>query len=113
MNPNTTTTTRTPLPAYMASSVDPSAVSKRISGLVLTSSSIIILIATQVFHVGLTSNDVISWATELGAVGGAITTLYGTFIWLMTKFGKRTPDVVTPVVSVNPNTVVPPPGQNE
>lgn len=89
--------TPAPIPAYMASSTDATQVSARITGGVIALSSIIILVAQQLFHITLSANDVISLATELGIMGGAIWALKGSIIWLMTKFGKQTPTVVTPV----------------
>lgn len=99
--------TNTNVPSYMASSVDSTQVSSRVTGAVLAFSSIIILLAGQFFHVQLTATDIISYATELGAVAGAVWTLKGAIIWIMTKFGKK-PTVVIPVVNVDPQTVVVP-----
>lgn len=76
----------------MASSVDPSQVSARVQGIVLALSSIIILITGKIFHITLTPDDVLSLASQVGGVAGAIWTVKGAIIWIMTKFGKRTPD---------------------
>lgn len=98
--------TKPTLPAYMASSVDPSQVSSRVTGAVVAFSSLIIFFGFQFFHVKLTATDVISLATELGTIAGAIWTLKGAIVWIMTKFGTKTPDVVVPVINVDPSTVV-------
>lgn len=100
-------TTKPTLPAYMASSTDNTLVSSRITGIVIGFSSIIILFAARFFNVVLSANDVVSLATGIGAVAGAIVTVKGFIIWIMTKFGKKTLDVVTPVVAVSPASIVP------
>lgn len=77
------------IPSYMQSSTDATAVSSRITGAVIALSGVIILFAQQLFHITLTSVDVISLASELGVMGGAIWALKGGIIWFMTKFGKK------------------------
>lgn len=71
------------LPKWLQSSVDPTEISNRVKGAVLACSSVIILVVTQIFHIGLTGNDVISLATEAGTVAGAIWTVFGSILWLM------------------------------
>ncbi len=61
----------------ITSSQDPEQISNRIKGLTLACSSIIIFLASQFLHIKLDANDVVSLATELGMVAGAITTIYG------------------------------------
>jgi len=78
----------TPKFGAITSSTNPEEIAMRVKGITLALSSVIILIATQAFHVQLTANDVISLAGELGAVAGAITTLYGAGLWLLTKIFK-------------------------
>ena len=92
--------TKPTLPAYMTSSVDPAKVSSRISGAVIASSSIIIFLAAQLLNIKLNPEDVISLATQIGAVAGAIVTVKGIIIWIMTKFGKKASETVTPVVNI-------------
>lgn len=72
----------------ITSSQNPEEIATRVKGIVLAMSSIIILVAGQFFNVHLSANDVISMATELGAVAGAVTTLYGAGLWLLAKFFK-------------------------
>jgi len=97
---NITMETKPTLPAYMTSSVDPAKVSSRVSGVVLASSSIIIFFAAQFFKIELTADDIIGLATQIGAVAGAIVTVKGIIIWIMTKFGKKVSETVTPVVNI-------------
>jgi hypothetical protein len=61
---------------FLASSVDSSKLSVTISGLIISFSSLIILVAS---HYGLTlgAEDVSNLATQAGLAVGAITTLYG------------------------------------
>lgn len=61
----------------ITSSVDPEQISNRVKGITLALSSVIILVASQIFHIQLTANDVVSLATQLGAVTGAMWTIYG------------------------------------
>ncbi len=80
----------------ITSSQNPEEIATRVKGIVLALSSIIIVVAGQVFHIGLTSNDVISFAGELGSVAGAVMTLYGAGLWLLSKIFKQ-PAVVPTV----------------
>lgn len=65
------------LKAWLQSSQDPTQVSNTVKGAVLSASALIILVAAQVFHVQLSANDVISLATEIGALAGFLWFLYG------------------------------------
>lgn len=76
----------------ITSSQNPDQIATRVKGIVLALSSIIILVAGQLFHITLSANDVVSYATELGAVAGAVTTLYGFGMWIMATLFK-TPSV--------------------
>jgi len=92
--------TKPTLPAYMTSSVDPAKVSSRVSGAVLACSSIIIFLAAQLINIQLTAEDIVGLATQIGAVAGSIVTVKGIIIWIMTKFGKKASETVTPVVNI-------------
>lgn len=76
------------IPTYMQSSTDSTSVSSRVQGVVLASSSLIIFLAAHFFHIELSANDIISLSTEIGVLAGAIWTVKGFIIWIMTKFGK-------------------------
>lgn len=65
------------LGAWAASSSNPEEVSNRIKGIVLAFSSVIILVAAQVFHIQLSAADIVSLAGSLGTIGGLIWSLYG------------------------------------
>lgn len=73
----------------ITSSINHEEIATRIKGITLALSSIIMLVALQVFHITLTANDVASLASELGAVGGAIYTLYGAGMWLWATIFKK------------------------
>ena len=73
----------------ITSSVNPDDIAMRVKGVVLAFSSIIIIVAAQVFHVTLSANDVISLGGELGAIAGAMATLYGAGLWILTKMFKQ------------------------
>jgi len=70
------------------SSTDYTQVSATIRGAIIAASSIIIFFASQFFSVALTSNDVVTLATELGTVGGAIYFLYGLIKKVVVHFGR-------------------------
>lgn len=73
----------------LTSSQDPEEIATRIKGIVLGLSSVIILVAGQFFHVQLSANDIISLASELGLVAGAVTTLYGAGMWVLALIYKK------------------------
>lgn len=74
----------------ITSSQNPDEIATRVKGIILALSSIIILVAGQIFHVTLSANDIISLAGELGSVTGAVMTLYGAGLWLLSKIFKQT-----------------------
>ena|ERR1035437_8948061 len=97
----------------ITSSTNSEEIATRVKGIILGLSSVIILLAARFFHITLTANDIIALASELGSVAGAITLLYGAGMWVMATIFK-TPSInetVTPVVSVDPAIVTPPPAQ--
>ena len=71
------------LGAWAASSSNPEDISNRVKGIVLALSSVIILVAAQIFQVQLTANDVVSLASSLGALAGAIWAIWGAGIALV------------------------------
>lgn len=78
------------LPNWLQSSTDPTQVSSRVTGIVIGASSIIMFLAARFFHITLSADDMVSLASELGALAGAIWTIKGFIIWVLTKFGKKT-----------------------
>ena len=81
------------LQAWLQSSQDPTQVANKVKGVILLMSSAIILFASLFFHLTLSANDVISLATEAGATAGAIWTIYGTILHIVTWIGsiRKTP----------------------
>lgn len=65
------------LKGWLQSSADPTQVSNTIRGAILTASAFIIFAAGQFFHITLSADDVISLATEMGTLAGAIWFFYG------------------------------------
>lgn len=61
----------------ITSSTDPNEVANTVKGLVVSFSAIIIIVAQQFFHLTLSSNDVLSLASELSLGAGAVWTIYG------------------------------------
>lgn len=78
----------TTYPGFLASSETPEQISRRVQGIVIALSSLIIIIAGHFFHVILTANDIISLAGELGTLAGSIWFIYGFFMSLLAKFKK-------------------------
>lgn len=76
------------LSTWLQSSQDPTAVANKVKGLILFASSAIIFSAALFFHVKLSANDIISLATELGAVAGAVWTIYGVVLHIITWLGS-------------------------
>lgn len=77
------------LHSFFASSQDSTQVSNRVKGIILGLSSIIILVASQFFHITLSANDVVSLASEAGTIVGAIWAIYGAGLAIVTKFAKK------------------------
>ncbi len=61
----------------LTSSQDANEIANKVKGAILGFSSIIIFLAAQFFNIHLSANDIISLATELSAVAGAVWCLYG------------------------------------
>lgn len=61
----------------LTSSQDSNEIANKVKGFVLGLSSILILLASLALHIQLSAQDMISLATELGTVAGAIWTIYG------------------------------------
>lgn len=76
------------LPVWLQSSQDPTEVANKVKGAILVASSLIIFGAAQFFHLTLSANDIVSLATELGAVAGAVWTIYGFVLHAITWLGK-------------------------
>jgi hypothetical protein len=70
------------------SSTDYTQVSATVRGAIIAASSVIIFFASQFFGFVLTSNDVITLATEVGTVAGAIYFLYGLLKKVVVHFGR-------------------------
>ncbi len=73
----------------ITSSQNPEEIANTIKGMILAFSSIIILVATQFFHITLSANDVLSLASEAGSVAGAIWLLYGVGLKVLAYFFKQ------------------------
>lgn len=86
------------LKSWLQSSTDPTVISNTIRGAVLSFSGVIIFVAAQLFHVQLGANDVISLATEIGTLVGALWFFYGLIMKVVVRFGTHTTVPVTPTV---------------
>ncbi len=71
------------------SSQNPEELATRVKGIVLAMSSILIFIAGQFFHITVSANDILTLATELGSIAGAVMTLYGAGLWVVSYFAKK------------------------
>ncbi len=72
----------------IASSNDPTEVSNRIKGLLLTSSGVILYVLSTVLHITITPENYVALVSELAAVIGAIWSLYGLFHAGVVKMGR-------------------------
>lgn len=73
----------------IASSQDETEVANKVKGVVLALSGVIILVASQAFHLTLTANDVIALGGELGTLAGALWAIYGVVLHIVTFFGSK------------------------
>lgn len=73
----------------ITSSTNPEEIATRVKGIVLSLSSLIIGGAAILFHITLLPTDIAMWATQLGAVAGAIATIYGFIMWLLALIFKN------------------------
>lgn len=90
------------LAAWAASSSDATAVSNTIKGLTVAASSIIILTAGLYFHVQISSDDVLTFGTELGTTAGFIWFLAGLFLKGIHFVAKKRPMLLaTPSANAN------------
>lgn len=71
------------------SSQNPEEISNRIKGIVLASSSIIIFVASQFFHIQLQPSDLVTFATTISGVAGAVWTIYGFILSVIAYFTKK------------------------
>lgn len=62
---------------WLQSSQDPTQVSNTVRGAVLSASALLVFFAAQFFHVTLTASDIMSLATEVGALAGVLWFFYG------------------------------------
>jgi hypothetical protein len=85
------------LSAWAASSQDATQVSNTVKGFVVALSSIIILVASQYFHVNLNATDVVSFATEAGTAIGFIWFLFGLLLKGVHFLAKKRPVQLAPV----------------
>ena len=93
---------------WLSSSQDASQVANKVKGVILVASSFIIMGAAWVFHITLTASDIVSLATEIGAVAGAVWAIYGAVLNIVTWIGTvRSGGVPVPAAPTQV-TVVPP-----
>lgn len=71
------------LPNWLQSSQDSTQIANKVRGVVLMLSSIIIFIASQMFHISLQAGDILTLATELGTAAGTIWATYGAILHLI------------------------------
>lgn len=87
------------LKKWLQSSQDPTQVSNTVRGAVLSGSAVIIFIAAEFFHVQLSASDIITLATEVGALAGVIWFFYGLLMKGVMKAGSVTqPQVIASIV---------------
>jgi hypothetical protein len=73
----------------LTSSQNPEEIANRVKGGVLACSSIIIFVAAQFFNVTLSANDVVSLATQISGIAGAVWMIYGFILSVIAYFAKK------------------------
>lgn len=76
------------LSGWAQSSQNPEEVSKRVKGLVLALSGVIIWVAGQFLGIQITADNVVELAGLLGGLAGIATSLYGGILALVTWIAK-------------------------
>jgi len=71
------------------SSQNPEELANRVKGMIIASSGVIVFVFAKVFGIELTADDVISGASQVSIVAGAIWAIYGAILALVTKFKKQ------------------------
>lgn len=79
--------TKTHLYGALQSSQDPTEVANKVKGAILMASSVIIFGVAHAFNITLTSNDVVTLATDISGVAGAVWAAYGCILHLVTWLG--------------------------
>lgn len=77
------------LKTWAQSSMGATQVANTIKGLVLATSSVIVLVAAQFLHITLSATDIANLATNIGIVAGAIWTIFGLVMKLVMFFAKK------------------------
>lgn len=77
------------LAGWAASSEDNTEVSKRVKGIIIGLSSVIIYVAANFFGIELTADDIVALATQVGIIAGAVTTIYGAGVMLVRRFATE------------------------
>lgn len=67
----------------LTSSQDPNEIANKVKGAIILASSLIIFIAARFFGITLTANDVVSLATEVSGIVGAVWFVYGSILHLV------------------------------
>lgn len=75
----------------LSSSQNPNEIANRVKGIILACSSAIILAAGLIFHIQLNANDVVTLATEISGVAGAVWTIYGFILWAISSIAEKKP----------------------
>lgn len=76
------------LRGWLQSSQSPEEVANKVKGIILMASAAIIFVAAQVFHIQLGAGDIVSLATEIGTIVGAVWAIYGGILHLVTWLGS-------------------------
>ena len=82
------------LQKWLQSSQDPTQVSNTVRGAILSVSALIIFFAAQLFHIQLSANDIITLATEIGTLAGAIWFFYGLLMKGTIAMGSVKPTIM-------------------
>ena len=73
----------------LSSSTNPDQLANTVRGFILTFSSVIVLVATNLLGFNLNAEDVSDLATAVGAMAGAVWVVYGLVQKLVVKFAGQ------------------------
>ena len=72
----------------LTSSQSDTEIANKVKGMILLFSSAIIFLASRFFGLTLTANDLVSLATEIGGISGAVWAVYGSVLHLVAMFAE-------------------------
>ena len=73
----------------LSSSTNPDQLANTVRGGILAFSSVIVLVATNIFGLNISASDVSELATAIGAMAGSVWVVFGIIQKLVVRFAQR------------------------